>query len=53
MLGDGDLIQPLASADIGLIAAVVPKSSADPSGQLFLVMARKITTASMWFKGPR
>ena len=51
MLGVGDLIQPLASADIGLIAAVVPKSLADPSGQLFPVAARKI--ASMWFKGLR
>jgi len=52
MLGVGDLIQPLASADIGLIAAVVPKSSAGPSGQLFLI-TRKIVTASMWFRGPR
>jgi len=51
MLGVEDLIQLPASADIELIAAVMPKSSADPSGQLFLVAARKI--ASMWFKGPR
>lgn len=47
MLGVGDLIQLLASADIGLIAAVMPKSSAGPSGQLFPVAARKIASMGL------